>query len=50
MRMHWTAFGVGAIIGAVAGYLMSKGMGANVANITGNFARPYVAGFDSGKR
>lgn len=44
MKMHWTWFGVGAVLGIVVAFVRQKGMGGNVGNITGGFARPFQPG------
>lgn len=44
MRTHWTAFGVGALLGLIVSLVYSRGMGGNPAGITGGFARPFQPG------
>jgi hypothetical protein len=42
MQAHWTAFGVGILVGAALGFWMgSKPAGANPLGITGGFAKPF---------
>lgn len=48
MKTHWTALGIGVLIGAVLGYMMGqKAIGASVlpsgANITGTQNAPFQA-------
>lgn len=39
---------IGAALGAVVAFVMSKGMGANTHGITGSINTPYQAGIDRG--
>jgi len=47
MRVHWTALGVGVVLGAVVAYFM-KGSGMNKWGITGRFAAPFQQNLDRG--
>lgn len=47
--MKWRPLIVGAIIGGVAALFLAKGKGGNTNGITGQFAKPFQYGIDTGK-